>query len=305
MTNNIYVQLDEFYKLVDNHIKEGKYQVPKYVENSGHLNFPLILKSVHFKLSALHYFNTQFIKIREQINSTILQKYGQNLDNKNNTTEYQIRLSISPTLAAIYFDSFILHLGSFFDIFSKLIQYFYNEYKSHNFHELQKSCMNDTANYMGRFIQKNWESWIKLIYDHRVLIFHRYYDEPDHIYNIKIDSLNNVKVKYFEVPEQLKKKLPSKALNTDILSFSRELTKLLEIFITTAFQIIKMDKLNINVPIIRFRGEIMTEENSLHLFRNGDVARAEDINKNFNLLLDKIKSLEEKIASLEGKKVIE
>ncbi|MFH1828862.1 MAG: hypothetical protein ABH824_06395 [Nanoarchaeota archaeon] len=306
MEENIYKQVDLFYQFINEKIREGKYQFPLYVQKSGHLNFPRTIKSIHFKLSSPHYFNTQLIKIREQINDVILDKYGNDLEKKDNTTEYNIQVSISPTLAAIYFDSFILHLASFFDIYSKLIQHFYPNCKCRTINKLQES-LNDNypTTYMNRFVQKNWNNWIKLIYEHRVIIYHDFYDEPDHIYNIRIDTLNQIKTKYFNLPEQLKSNLTENAMNKDILSFTQERIRLLENFIGKSLEIIKMEILNLDTGIIRFGGDIMTEEKDLIKFGDGEVLKAEQLNKNFSLLIEKINKLEEKIAQLECKKTIE
>lgn len=306
MVENIYNQIDSFYQLINSKIAKGEYQFPIYIQKSKRLNFPRTIKSINFKLSSLHYFNTQLIRIREQINITILKKYGEDLKDKSNTTEYSIRISISPTLTAIYFDSFILQLASFFDIYSKFIQHFYPNCQCRTFRNLQKSLNSNYPNtFMNRFCQKNWNNWIKLIYEHRIIIYHEFYDEPDHTYHIEIDSLNNIKTKYFSLPEQLNDNLNRSAINKDILSFAQERTKLLENFISVSLQIIKREVLNIDIGIIQFGGEIMSDKKDLMKFEDGSVLKAVQLNKNFNLLLEKINRLEEKIAQLEGKKTIE
>jgi len=217
--------MDKFVEL-QNKIETAKYVIPKEAINNG-LEYSEIAESLEYKLNCIYFFNTQLIGYAYQVEDLLKKQAPRTSPN----SEVILKVNINPIIYAIQFDSLILHSTSLLDISSRLIKLFYPRVEYRTFRALKKSLTKDYAGtMMAELIEKHWVEWIEIIYNYRVEIFHKYYAKPGQEFKIKVDSLNQIKVEYFELPSELKARLKN-PVSTDVISFSKELVALTEKFL--------------------------------------------------------------------------
>ncbi|MDD3083985.1 MAG: hypothetical protein PHP82_03110 [Candidatus ainarchaeum sp.] len=297
---NISKELISFLEYVDNNIISGDYKLSKKIETEFFDRVDII-ESIIYKFNCVYYFNTQIISSSNQIKEILTKKVSGSYS-KGKSTELVITAQVNSTYLNIHFDSLIFHLASLFDVYAKLINYFYYKCSSKTINKLVSS-LND--NYEESLITKLfnicWSDWVEIIYDYRATIYHKRLIKLGDKYEITIDSLGNISGKCFDIPCGLYEKFPNSKTN-DVVEFSKKIIMLTEKLILYSIEIIKYEIFKEEIKPL-FLGGVLMNNNELFVFENGKVLSLEQLNKNFEILFKEIEELKIELAKLKNQKI--